>query len=96
MGLPPTIPATQVTLWQTSSPLPLLGLLCALLCIAHWLPLALPAQQFSAVADGVLPLALICRTGLWTLLYRALHKAERRRVGRDPNPSAAIMDAASV
>jgi putative transposase len=37
-----------------------------------------------------------CRTGLWTLLYRALRKAERRRVGRDPNPSAAIMDAQSV
>src|SRR5271165_7491046 len=37
-----------------------------------------------------------CRTGLWTLLYRALHDAERRRVGRDPNPSAAIMDAQSV
>jgi putative transposase len=37
-----------------------------------------------------------CRTGLWTLLYRALREAERRRVGRDPNPSAAIMDAQSV
>jgi putative transposase len=37
-----------------------------------------------------------CRTGLWTLLYRALRDAERRRVGRDPNPSAAIMDAQSV
>lgn len=37
-----------------------------------------------------------CRTGLWTLLYRALHEAERRRVGRDPHPSAAIMDAQSV
>jgi putative transposase len=37
-----------------------------------------------------------CRTGLWTLLYRALHETERRRVGRDPHPSAAIMDAQSV
>jgi putative transposase len=37
-----------------------------------------------------------CRTGLWTRLYRALHEAERRRVGRDPHPSAAIMDAQSV
>ncbi len=37
-----------------------------------------------------------CRTGLWTLLYRALHEAERRRVGKDPHPSAAIMDAQSV
>jgi len=37
-----------------------------------------------------------CRTGFWTLLYRALREAERRRVGRDPNPTAAIMDAQSV
>ncbi len=37
-----------------------------------------------------------CRTGLWTRLYRALRDAERRRGGRDPNPSAAIMDAQSV
>jgi putative transposase len=37
-----------------------------------------------------------CRTGLWTRLYRALRAAERRRVGRDPNPSVAIMDAQSV
>jgi putative transposase len=38
----------------------------------------------------------LCRTGLWTGLSRALRDAERRRVGRDPNPSAAIMDAQSV
>jgi putative transposase len=37
-----------------------------------------------------------CRKGLWTLVYRALHEAERRRVGKDPHPSAAIMDAQSV
>jgi transposase len=37
-----------------------------------------------------------CRTALWTHLYRALRDAERRRVGRDPHPSAAIMDAQSV
>src|SRR5579864_3141612 len=37
-----------------------------------------------------------CRTGLWTCLYRALRENERRRVGRDPCPSAAIMDAHSV
>jgi putative transposase len=37
-----------------------------------------------------------CRTGLWTCLYRALRENERRRVGKDPNPSAAIIDAHSV
>jgi putative transposase len=37
-----------------------------------------------------------CRTGLYTRLYRALRTAERRRVGKDPDPSAAIIDAQSV
>jgi transposase len=37
-----------------------------------------------------------CRTSLWTCLYRALREAERRRVGRNPDPSAAIIDAQSV
>ncbi len=34
--------------------------------------------------------------GAWHLLYSALHRAERKRVGRDPDPSAAIMDSQSV
>ena len=37
-----------------------------------------------------------CRIGLWTCLYRALRDAERQRAGRNPHPSAAIMDAQSV
>src|SRR5262249_36357977 len=36
------------------------------------------------------------RTGVWVRLYRALREAERRRVGKNPHPSAAIMDAQSV
>jgi len=36
------------------------------------------------------------RTGLWTHLWRGLHEAERRRVGKDPHPSATIMDSQSV
>ncbi len=34
--------------------------------------------------------------GTWHLLYTALHRAERERVGRNPDPSAAIMDSQSV
>jgi putative transposase len=34
--------------------------------------------------------------GLWTHLWRELREAERRREGRDPHPSAAIMDAQEV
>jgi putative transposase len=34
--------------------------------------------------------------GAWHLLYTALHRAERVRVGRHPDPSAAIMDSQSV
>jgi putative transposase len=35
-------------------------------------------------------------TGRWHLLYTALHRAERERLGRHPDPSAAIMDSQSV
>jgi putative transposase len=43
------------------------------------------------------PLDLFERVGRQlALVYRALHETERRRVGRDPNASAAIMDAQSV
>jgi putative transposase len=35
-------------------------------------------------------------TGRWHLLYTAVHRAERVRVGRHPDPSAAIMDSQSV
>jgi putative transposase len=34
--------------------------------------------------------------GTWHRLYTALHRAERERVGRHPDPSAAIMDSQSV
>jgi putative transposase len=34
--------------------------------------------------------------GAWRLLYTALHRAERVRVGRHPDPSAAIMDSPRV
>jgi putative transposase len=37
-----------------------------------------------------------CRTGVWTRLYQALRENERRCMGKDPDPSAAIMDAQSV
>src|SRR5258706_6305585 len=54
MGLSPAIPAAQVTAWETSSPLPPLGLRCPLLSGAHRLPLALPAEPLPALADRVL------------------------------------------
>ena len=34
--------------------------------------------------------------GLWSLLLKALPAAERKRVGKDPQPTAAIMDSQSV
>jgi transposase len=34
--------------------------------------------------------------GVWHRLYTALHRAERERVGRHPDPSAAILDSQSV
>src|ERR687884_87528 len=35
-------------------------------------------------------------SGAWALLYRTLRNAERKRVGKNPNASAAIMDSQSV
>jgi putative transposase len=37
-----------------------------------------------------------CLHGTWHLLYTALRRAERERIGRHPDPSAAIMDSQSV
>jgi transposase len=34
--------------------------------------------------------------GIWHLLYTGLHRAERTRLGRHPDPSAAIMDSQSA
>ncbi len=33
---------------------------------------------------------------MWSLILKALHAAERKRVGKDPQPTAAIMDSQSV
>jgi putative transposase len=38
----------------------------------------------------------LCRTGVWTHLWRELRTAERRRLGKDAHPSAAIVDSQSV
>jgi putative transposase len=35
-------------------------------------------------------------SGLWSLILKALHAAERNRTGKDPQPTAAIMDSQSV
>jgi putative transposase len=37
-----------------------------------------------------------CRTGVWTHRWRELRAAERKRLGKDPHLSAAIIDAQSV
>jgi putative transposase len=35
-------------------------------------------------------------SGLWSLILKGLHAAERKRAGKDPQPTAAIMDSQSV
>src|SRR3954453_16073083 len=35
-------------------------------------------------------------SGVWHLVFKALHAAERTRVGKDPDASAAIIDSQSV
>jgi putative transposase len=36
------------------------------------------------------------RNGLWEKIHTALREADRKRVGREPTPSAAVMDSQSV
>ena len=36
------------------------------------------------------------RNGLWEKIHAALREADRERVGREPTPSAAVMDSQSV
>jgi len=57
--LPPTFPAVQITLWETPPPLHPHRLRCALLSPAYRVPLAVSAQQFSAVADRLLSLQAV-------------------------------------
>ncbi len=37
-----------------------------------------------------------CLSGVWHLVFKALHTAERKKVGKDPDASAAIIDSQSV
>jgi putative transposase len=35
-------------------------------------------------------------SGLWSLILKVVHAAERKRAGKDPQPTAAIMDSQSI
>jgi putative transposase len=60
--------------------------------------LALPSQAEFVICDQSIfsHFRRFRLQGRWHLLYTALHRAERERVGRNPDPSAAIMDSQSV
>src|SRR5262245_7661634 len=59
---------------------------------AHWLCLALSPAGVSAVGNGVYNIPRWRLQGVWQCMHEALRRAVRRRAGRDPAPSAAIMD----
>src|SRR5215469_14332617 len=96
MELPPAVLATPVTAWKTPSAFPPLGLQCAFYVLRTGCPWRYLPSNFPPWQTVYYHWRQFCRKGLWTLVYRALHEAERRRVGKDPHPSAAIMDAQSV
>jgi len=106
MGLSPTALADQVTMQPTPTPLPPLCLRRPVLSVAYRLPLgvwALPTYLPTYLPCNFAPWQTVyshfrpfCRTGLWPCLSRALPDAARRCVGKNPEPSAAIMDAQSV
>jgi hypothetical protein len=64
---------------------------------AHRLPLALPAaRRVSAALDGVQHFRKLQRDGVWEAICAELHIAVRKRTGREPSPSAAVLDSQSV
>ena len=68
-----------------------------LLCAAHGLSVALPASQLPAPLKRCSTIIAVCVIpGTWFQLLMVLREAERERVGRNAQPSAAIMDAASA
>ncbi len=89
--LPSEIPCRR---WARHSPRSILDAIVYLLrtgCPWRFLPTDFPPWQ--TVYDHFRRLRLI---GVWHHLLAALRAAEPERVGRDPQPSAAIMDAQRV
>ncbi len=54
------------------------------------------APRLPSVVFRLLSLQRFRLSGAWCLIYKALRGAERNRVGKNPDPSAAIMDSQSV
>jgi putative transposase len=66
-------------------------------CLHRHLPLATAQRQRRHSLRRVFDVIFyLLRNGLWPGVLAALRRAERMRVGRDPQPSAAIIDAQSV
>jgi hypothetical protein len=83
--------------WQATDPLPACHFRCDLLRSAHRLPPLATCQPISLRGkSSSLTFDSYDAYGTWTLLLRALQRAERERQGRNPHRSRAIMDAASV
>jgi DDE family transposase len=59
--------------------------------------LAASTRWLSALANGLLPFFRRFRlSGLWHRIFTILRVTERKRIGKDPNSSAAIVDSQSV
>ena len=56
---------------------------------------AAPARP-AALTDGLPPLAVWRLEGRWEQILAVLRERERVRLGREPTPSAAIVDSQSV
>jgi transposase len=70
---------------------------CRLLRAQERLPLAVAAEGLPTVEDRIrLVQEMALRVGTWERLNTQLRELLRVRLGRDPNPSAAIVDSQSV
>jgi transposase len=54
------------------------------------------ARRVSAMLDGVQHFSQVPACGVWEVIWAELQMALRERTGREPSPSAAVLDSQSV
>ena len=68
-----------------------------LLSASHRLPLALPAaRRISAALDGLQFFRKFQKDGVWEAIWEDLHMTLREQLGREANPTAAVIDSQTL
>src|SRR5919199_1603255 len=96
MGMRTAPPAAYYDPQATTSTPASQGFRRHLLSTAHGMPLALSSRDFPPWQTIYYHFRRLRLSGVWHSILIALRTAERQRMGRHPQPTAAIMDAQSV